>query len=37
MTTNRGPFVQLHPYARRTTMPTVLHGASTTHSGMAVH
>jgi hypothetical protein len=24
MTTNRGPFVRLHLYARRMTMPTIL-------------
>ena len=30
MTTNRGPFVQLHLYARRTIMPTILHDDSTT-------
>jgi hypothetical protein len=30
MTTSRGPFVQLHLYARRTIMPTTLHDDSTT-------
>jgi len=30
MTTNRGPFVQLHLYARRTIMPTILQNDSTT-------
>jgi len=30
MTTSRGPFVQLHLYARRTIMPTILHDDSAT-------
>jgi hypothetical protein len=30
MTTDRGPFVQLHLYASRTTMPAILHDDSTT-------
>ena len=30
MTTSRGPFVQLHLYARRTTMPTIVHDDSNT-------
>ena len=33
MTTNRGPFVRLHLYARRTIMPAVLHDDSTTAAG----
>jgi hypothetical protein len=30
---NRGPFVRLHLYARRTIMPTIGHDDSTTQQG----
>ena len=34
---NRGPFVQLRLYARRTTMPTILTTTALPSSGTAVH